>query len=472
MLQTSAGRRLGEPGGEGLARLTVLVVAVSEAPRRALTSALEEAGHFVQAVGGAEQGLSLLSTEVFDVVMCESLPPELDALAVLGRVQAESPRSAVYLMSARASVPEALGAVKKGARDFLALPVDFRKFVSEELSRVAEEVAGREASTGEKPDCEAGGVELLGGTPAITRLRAQLRTMAQASAPVLITGESGTGKELVARILHERGPRRDRPFVAVNCAAFPETLLEEELFGHEKGAFTGAVRRREGRFKAADGGTLLLDEVAELPLPAQAKLLRVLQEGTVEPLGTNDSVRVDVRLVSATHRNLKELIERKLFREDLYYRIRVLEVEIPPLRERRADIARLADTFLRQHAPPGSRPPTIAPRAWAALSEHSFPGNVRELSHAIERGVILSTGKEIDLEHLPAEISGAALPSPAGGGFRFLSVVASEFEREYLRRALRLCGGRRDRAAELLGLSRKNLWEKMRRHHLSDEELY
>ena len=265
--------------------------------------------------------------------------------------------------------------------------------------------------------------------------------------------------------------------MAVNCAAFPETLLEAELFGHEKGAFTGAVKNRDGRFQAASGGTLFLDEIAEIPPMAQAKLLRVLQEGVIEPLGTNKPVEVDVRIVSATHRNLKQRIKDGLFREDLYYRLNVLDVAIPALRERRGDLPLLVEYFLARMVRPGKEPPSISPRAWAALSDYGFPGNVRELEHAVQRAVVLSRGREIDLEHLPEDIVGAVKPAPSSGhesgpgptGLRPLAVAIKEFEHQYLLRALQAVDGRKAKAAELLGISRKNLWEKLRAHEISHE---
>jgi DNA-binding NtrC family response regulator len=314
------------------------------------------------------------------------------------------------------------------------------------------------------------GAPIIGHTPGMQQLIERINTVAQSDAPVLIRGESGTGKELIAHTLHARSPRKNAPFVAVNCAAFPEALIEAELFGHERGAFTGAVRKREGRFKAADGGTLLLDEVAEIPLPVQAKLLRVLEEGVIEPLGTNTSVPVNVRIVSATHRDLKELIAQGKFREDLYFRINVLDLNIPPLRERRADMPLLMAHFLRRYYP-GRVPPSIAPRAWASLMEYPFPGNVREFAHAIERAVVLSHGSEIDLEHLPADIVGSAVPpSPSDASFRPLGVAMKEFEKQYLQRALRLATGGKGHAAELLGISRKNLWEKLKAHGITTDD--
>jgi transcriptional regulator with GAF, ATPase, and Fis domain len=272
--------------------------------------------------------------------------------------------------------------------------------------------------------------------------------------------------------------------VAVNCAAFPETLIEAELFGFERGAFTGAVKKREGRFRAADGGTLFLDEIAELPLSAQAKLLRVLQDGTVEPLGTDASVKVDVRLISATHRNLREQVAQRLFREDLFYRINVLDLSLPPLREREGDLPVLIQFFLDGFPKPdgaGSHVvPVLSSDAYAALSAYRFPGNVRELAHAIEHAVVLAGGGEITLDHLPgiiAEAAPAALPLPVvvdltNGASSMpvapLSAAVHQFEKVHLRRALAATGGKRVKAAEMLGISRKSLWEKLRMYDLEE----
>jgi transcriptional regulator with GAF, ATPase, and Fis domain len=315
------------------------------------------------------------------------------------------------------------------------------------------------------------------------KLQSRIEMIAPSEAATLIMGESGTGKELVARLLHERSPRAKKPFVAVNCGAFPETLIEAELFGFERGAFTGAVKKREGRFRAADGGTLFLDEIAELPLSAQAKLLRVLQDGSVEPLGTDSPVKVDVRVISATHRNLREQVAKRLFREDLFYRINVLDLSLPPLREREGDLPVLIQFFLDgfPRLEGGERVvPVLSADAYAALSAYRFPGNVRELAHAIEHAVVLAGGGEITLDHLPAVIAEAAPaiipPSsvPATGNSTMLLPVgplvaaAREFEKVHLRRALAATGGKRVKAAEMLGISRKSLWEKLRMYDLEE----
>jgi transcriptional regulator with PAS, ATPase and Fis domain len=318
----------------------------------------------------------------------------------------------------------------------------------------------RDDLTGEEPALSA-------RSPAMREALERADAIARSDASVLLMGESGTGKELVARRIHERSARAEGSFVAVNCAAFPDTLIEEELFGHERGAFTGAIRNRVGRFKTAHGGTLFLDEVAELSTPAQAKLLRVLQTFSFEPVGSDTTITVDVRLITATHRDLREQILRGRFREDLYYRIKVVELRLPALRERPEDLPFLFDRFLARFTPDGGPVPRLTPDAAAALHRYPFPGNVRELEHAIEHAVVMSRGcGYIDLKHLPADITGETPPPPTPPT-RPLAVVMKEFEKDYLLRVLRQTRGARAEAAALLGISRKTLWEKLKEHGIS-----
>ncbi len=312
---------------------------------------------------------------------------------------------------------------------------------------------------------------LVGHSPAVHDMLARVDAVASSDAPVLLSGESGTGKDVLARMIHARSERRDGPLVTVNCAAFPETLIEAELFGHERGAFTGALHRRDGRFRAAEGGTLLLDEIDSLSLAAQAKLLRVLEDGRFHPLGTNTETTVDVRLISATNHDLSALVADGRFRGDLYYRIKVLDLDLPPLRRRTGDLPLLVAHFLDKYATGDTRA-TISPRAWAALLTYPFPGNVRELEHAIQRALVLSRGGDIEIEHLPPEIGSVCCGDPPPGEhaeIRPLSEAVFAFEREYVRRALETTGGNKTRAAQLLGISRKHLWEKLRRFHAADD---
>jgi two-component system, NtrC family, response regulator AtoC len=463
--------------GEGL---DVLLVDDEAELRVVLAEALREAGHHVTTANDGADALAQVTSRVFDAMICDVRLPKVDGLTLFRRVRQESPTTEVILMTAYAEVADAVAALKEGAYDYLTKPFDL-----DELLLQVKRIAGQRAL---RRELEQARVELsgrkkddlstiIGQSPPMRRVLGLIEMVSQTEAPVLVTGESGTGKELVARMLHARSSRREKPFLVVNCGALTETLIEAELFGHERGAFTGAVRKREGRFKAADGGTLFLDEVAELPLSAQAKLLRVLQEGTFEPLGTNQTVKVDVRVISATHRNLRERIGDGSFREDLYYRINVIEIQLPSLRERPGDLTVLMQHFLQRFTPKGKALPSVSPAAWAALSQYGYPGNVRELSHAVEHAVVLSGGAEIDLHHLPASIvaksltrSNALDPHPPVPEVRPLHVALKEFEREYLLRAINQAGGKRIRAAEMLGISRKSLWEKLRYHGLSDAQ--
>jgi DNA-binding NtrC family response regulator len=457
--------------------LEVLLIDDEPDLRLTLEEAIRGAGHRVITVSDGADGMAQLTAKVFDVLICDVRLPKVDGLTLMRRARHESPATEIILMTAFAEVADAVAALKEGAYDYLTKPFQLDELLFQlkriaqhralrrELERARAELAGRREST-----------TLVGRSPPMRRVNGLVEVVSQSEAPVLITGESGTGKELVARMLHERSSRREGPFVAVNCGALTETLIEAELFGHERGAFTGAVKKRDGRFKAAHAGTLFLDEVAELPASAQTKLLRVLQEGTFEPLGTNLTVKVDVRVLSATHRDLKKRIAEGLFREDLFYRINVIEIPMPPLRERPGDLPILLQHFLHRLVPAGRPLPTVAPGAWAALCQYPFPGNVRELSHAIEHAVVLSAGGEIRLEHLPASITSSTklgVPDASGtqGEIRPLQVAVKEFEREYLLRAIGQASGKRLRAAEILGISRKSLWEKLRLHGISEEEI-
>ncbi len=448
--------------------LDILLVDDEPGLRDTLAEQLVERGHRVETARDGATGSEHVKRRLFDVVICDICMPQFDGLSLFRNIRKEAPGTDVILMTAYSEVSQAVAALKEGAYDYLTKPFDVDELLLQvqridEVRRLRRELDTARTALGDR----SASVVLVGQSPAIRRIQEMVKMVAQSDAPTMITGESGTGKEVVARLVHEQSSRRDKPFVAVNCGALAENLVEAELFGHERGAFTGALRKRDGRFKAADGGTLLLDEVAELPLPAQAKLLRVLQEGAVEPLGTNTPVHVDVRIISATHRNLLERIKAGLFREDLFYRINVIELQIIPLRERPGDIPLLVNHFLARMAPAGKPCPTISAAAWAALTQYPFPGNVRELSHAIEHALVLCGGKEIDLQHLPATMLSAKngepqTALPATSDIRPLQAAIRDFEHSYLLRALKATEGKRARTAELLGISRKTLWEKLR----------
>jgi len=452
-------------------KLAVLVAVGDASLRVAVWGALDAAGHAAVAVEDHQTALARLADAAFDVVVSDMQSARVDGLALLQQVKLHAAAIAVILVATRDVCVDAAQALKAGVDDHVTLPLD-----AQDLVLRVERLGERRSVDAELRKAKASvattgaGSRLIGRSPLMRALIERVETIAPANASVLIVGESGTGKELVARAVHEASTRSTGPFVAVNCAAFPESLIEAELFGHERGAFTGATHRREGRFKAADGGTLLLDEVGEIPLSVQAKLLRVLQEGVVEPLGCNRALALDVRLICATHRNLRQMVGAGTFREDLYYRLNVLDLHVPPLRRRRADLALLVSHFHARFA--GEQAvPKIAPRAWAALMSHSFPGNVRELEHAIQHAVVLARGGEIDIWHLPHDLRGeGASDEPAGSTFRPLAESMRDFERQCLMVALHHSSGTKCEAARLLGISRKTLWEKLKSHQISSRE--
>jgi DNA-binding NtrC family response regulator len=459
--------------------MRILVVEDEVELRATIGDVIRDAGHdLVEAGDDAAEACALVDQAVFDLVISDVRLPGLDGLDLLRRARKSAPLSEFILMTAYADVGQAVAALKEGASDYLIKPFSPDELLHhiariESTRAMRQELIGARQALALRPPAN----RLIGQSPQMLKIQTRIETIAHSDAATLITGESGTGKELVAHLLHDRSTRAGKPFVAVNCAGFPDTLIESELFGFERGAFTGAIKRRDGRFKAADGGTLFLDEIAELPLPAQAKLLRVLQEGIVEPLGTDTPIKVDVRLVSATHRNLRERIAQGLFREDLFYRINVLDVALPALRDRDGDLAILIqfllDGFARADGAGNRRVPSISGDAYAALTAYGYPGNVRELAHAIEHAVVMAGGGEITLDHLPASIAEeaplerrATVPSEGASKAELatLGQAMREFEKAHLLKVLNAAGGKRVRAAEILGISRKNLWEKLRAH--------
>jgi two-component system response regulator AtoC len=447
----------------------VLVVDDEASMRHLLTVILSDRGYQVRAVASAEDALKELSARDYDLVLTDVRMPHMDGIALTRAIQERQPAATVIVMSAYGSHQAALEAMKAGAYDFLPKPfrpddvvLCLRK--AEERERLAQENRRLRSEL-------RGGVgvdAIVGSSEAVQAVLRQVRKVAPQRTTVLLTGESGTGKELVARALHDLSPRAGAPFVAVNCGAIPGELLESELFGHARGAFTDAVRAKKGLAAEADGGTLFLDEIGELPLPLQVKLLRFLQEGEVRPVGDNHSLQVDVRVVAASARDLAEAVKAGQFREDLYWRLAVLGVRLPPLRERSEDVEVLAGHFLARFAPlrpelPGLR---LTPEALEVLRAHRWPGNVRELMHAVERAVVLAEGAVIQAEDLPEAVraGGQARPGeplPPGAD---LSVkrAGRALEERLIREALARTSGNRSRAAELLELSYRALLYKIK----------
>jgi DNA-binding NtrC family response regulator len=459
--------------------LEVLVVDDDPAVRMAVAYALADAGHTVVEACDGEEALAASTGRAFDVAICDVRLPKVDGLTLFRHLRQRMPSTAVILMTAYATVADAVATLREGAYDYVLKPFDSEEFTLRVIGRISERRALRQELEHARAQLASRevGAKIVGQSPAIARILEQIDTLAQSDAPVLITGESGTGKELVARTLHARGPRRGRPFVAINCTALTGSMVEAELFGQERGQdheeseeTSELMRRLHGRVAEADGGTLYLEEVAALPLGAQARLARALESGTVERPGTT-AVPLNVRVISSARADLRDATEQGKLLDSLFYRLNVLDVIIPPLRERRADLPLLLGYFLAKFTGHGKVPPGISTAAWAALAEHPFPGNVREFAHAIERALVLSRGSEIDVEHLPEDIAGrGSVNSVETAAFRPLGVAAKEFERRYLVKALELSGGKRVRAAELLGLSRKTLWEKLKMHGISDAE--
>jgi DNA-binding NtrC family response regulator len=446
--------------------LDILLIDDEADIRLPLGEALRDLGHRVSLAADGGEAMRCLDHQTFNLVMSDVRLPKVDGFTILRRVREERPETHVVLMTAFGTIQEAVAAVKEAAVDYLTKPFELPEVLGivsriDERWRLLRELAEARAQLAANHADHM----IEGRSPAMVHLRSQINAIANSSAAVLLAGESGTGKELAARMIHVASDRRERPFIPVNCAAVPATLIEAELFGHERGAFTGAVKRREGRFKAADTGTLFLDEIAEMPMEVQVKLLRVLQDGAFEPIGTNTPIKVDVRLISASNRDLKVMVAEGRFRQDLYYRIKVFELPLPPLRQRLVDLPILVEQFLREFTPEGQKTPTIAPAAWAALQTYSYPGNVRELKHAIQHATILAQGQQIEPHHLPAEFR-SKVEIPSSGSVEPLAMAMAQFEKRYIERTLQTTSGERARAAELLGISRKNLWEKMVKYNL------
>ena len=441
---------------------TVLIADDDAGMRESVSRALRREGFHVLAVEDGTAALETLRKTPVDLLIADLRMPGLDGLELLRAGRLIVPDMEVIVLSGHGTVEEAVEAMKEGAWDFLTKPFDrapLVRAVRQALERRTLVLENRRLRR--RLDDLAGAGEMIGTSPAILDVLRLVKQVAPTSATVLIQGESGTGKELVARALHELSPRREKPFVTVNCAALPETLLESELFGHEKGAFTGAVGRRSGRFELADGGTLLLDEVGDLSPLAQAKVLRVLQEGEFEPIGGMRTLKVDVRILAATNQDLLGLVRDKRFREDLYYRLQVISVTVPPLRERREDIGLLAQHFLRRYAAKNHRTlDGFTEAALAGLVDYPWPGNVRELEHAIERATILTRGPFVEVTDLPeavahAEPSARVVSIPIG-------MPLDEVEQRLIGETLKLTKGNKELAAKLLGIASRTIYRKLK----------
>ncbi len=447
----------------------ILVVDDEKAHRMMLRAHLEDAGYLVREAGDGEQALSAISAELPSLVLLDLVMPRMDGLAALERVRALEPELPVMMMTAYGSIESAVKALKMGAVDYLPKPLEMeevlikveRQLRNADLARRVRDQAER---LGERFDMSA----LIGESEPMLALRETLAMVAPSEATVLIGGESGTGKEVVAQIIHQNSPRADGPLVKVNCAALPDTLLESELFGHEKGAFTGATARRQGRFKAADGGTLFLDEVGDMSPTLQAKLLRALQEGEYSPVGSDHTFNANVRVVAASNRDLAEAVAEGEFREDLFYRLNVVGIKMPPLRARGQDILMLAEHFLGEMGKKNRRDLRgFTPAARRTLLAHRWPGNVRELINAVERAVILAKGPQVDVADLPLSVRDE---SPEQEPCLRPGMSVREAEQTLITITLDSCGGNRTQAAQMLGITRKTLQNKIKEYGLPPAE--
>ncbi|MEW6267433.1 MAG: sigma-54 dependent transcriptional regulator [Thermodesulfobacteriota bacterium] len=466
----------------------ILIIDDDHQLRQSFTKLLKEEGYTVTAAASGEEGLDKVKVEAPDLVVTDVRLPGLNGLEVFKLIRQQESRLPVIIMTAYGTTEMAIEATKLGAFDYVLKPFDIPDMLG--LIKKALE-AGRlmkgRVRLDEGPESQAAEVIIGRSSPMQEMYKAIGRT-APTDATVLIRGESGTGKELVARAIYQHSLRADRPFLVINCVAIPETLLESELFGYEKGAFTGAIHRRIGKIEQAGGGTLFLDEIGDMPLSIQAKILRMLQERSIERLGGRQTISVDVRIIAATNRNLEAAIAEGRFREDLYYRLNVVSLSLPPLRERPGDISLLADYFLNKFARSmGQTNPGLTPEARRILEGYHWPGNVRELSNAMEKCLIFSRGRPIGPEDVALQVlggsvrAGALSEAPdesirkwaaralAAGGENLLAELTDHVAGLIISEALTMTGGNRTRAAELLGLSRPTLLAKMEKYNLRTE---
>jgi two-component system response regulator AtoC len=449
----------------------ILVVDDEEKMRRLLELALTSLGHEVVQAGDGEEALARCSESAFDLVLTDLRMPRLDGLGLLRRLRERGENLPVVVLTAHGSIETAVEAMKLGAVDYILRPFEMSTVELAVARALAMDQVQRE-NRFLRDEMERGWGEFIGQGPAMQTLYQLIRQVAPARSSVFVVGETGTGKELVARAIHQESGRAGL-FVAINCAAIPADLLESELFGHRKGAFTGAERDRMGRFEVASGGTLFLDEITEMPLALQSKLLRVLQESSIERLGSHTPVQVDLRVVAATNRDPQQAVGAGQLRQDLYYRLNVVRVEAPPLRKRREDIPLLAEHFLEKYSRElGRRPPRLPPETLARLNAYAWPGNVRELENIMERAAVLARGDSITPDQLPREVSADPAPAAAAaaaveagpGDNLIMQPRVEALEKSLIQEALRRTGDNKSAAARLLDISERSLWYKLKKY--------
>jgi two-component system response regulator AtoC len=446
----------------------ILVVDDEPKMRRVLEIMLQKMGHRVLGAGNGVEALALFGANTIDLVITDLRMPEMDGIELLAALRAQASDVPVMVITAHGTIETAVAAMKHGASDYILRPFDI-DVVELAVARVLNgaEVARQNAFLREEID--RGWDAFVGTSQPMQAVYDLIRRVGPSKASVLITGETGTGKELAARAVHHASPRRDKLFVPINCAAIPADILESELFGYEKGAFTGAVKERVGKFELADGGTIFLDELTEMPMALQAKLLRVLQENTIERLGGNRVIDLDIRVIAATNRDPLASVRDGKLREDLYYRVNVFSIELPPLRERTEDIAGLVEHFIAKHGH-STADTHLTPQALERLRAYDWPGNVRELENMVERALILSGGGVLDEQHFllnPRAESKPRPPVPAAGGPKApppLNQAVEDLEARLIDEALAQADGNKARAAALLDISERTLWYKLKKY--------
>lgn len=440
---------------------SILLVDDDKAFRTLTGQLLEDQGYSVTACSGGAEGLEKLKEKHFDLVLSDLMMEGMSGLEFLGKIKAAYPQKMVLMITGYASIESAIQAMKQGAYDYVTKPVSNEELLLKvkkalEEKRRQDELVWLRGQVTSQYSFE----NIIGKSPAMQKVFSLVRQVADSNTTVLLTGETGTGKELVAKAIHFNSSRKDKPFVAVNCAALPQTLLESELFGHEKGAFSGAIKQKAGRFELANGGTLLLDEVGDIPLETQVKLLRVLEEREFERIGGTETIQTDIRIISATNKNLMEEIEKGNFRQDLFFRLNVLPIHLPPLRERLEDIPLLVDSFIRHFSKEKNRQvESISPAAMNMLLGYHWPGNVRELLNVMERAVLLARDKQIEIDNLMFQQNSKELSliqQAVSAGMteqQLLSIYAKEVLRE--------AGGNKKKACEILGINFKTLQSRL-----------
>ncbi len=447
---------------------SVLIIDDEPAMRHLLHTILEEEDYIVDEAEDGKLGLEKIADNHYDLVLCDIRMPELDGIGFLKKALPQYPDLTVIMMSAYGSLETALTCMKNGAYDYISKPFRPDEIILT-LKKALERLRLQQENTSLRQKLQKRGDQqcIIGESPAIKQLLHQVKALAKVSSPVLIHGETGTGKELIARALHDHSPRRHKPFIAINCSAISPQLVESELFGHRKGAFTGATDYHEGLFCAADGGTLFLDEIGELPLDFQPKLLRALQEKEIRPIGNTRPRKIDVRIISATAKNLKQAIQSSLFREDLYYRLAVVELTVPTLRSRKDDIALLCVHFLKKISlREGRSVPQLSPDALEALQDYSWPGNVRELQNILEKVMIFCTSLIVKVEDLPPDILYSRSPFFSSAHELSLKKAISQMESSYIQEALLKNNGNRTLAAKQLKISLRSLHYKIKEYNL------